>query len=91
MLNFDEHLHNIQSKVNRITEIIRSFPNVLPRPALLTICKSFTRPHLDYGDIISWRYSSMIIYNKAYSESFKSKLESKNLINKMQLLQSLVQ
>ena len=82
MLNFDEHLHNIQSKVNRITGIIRSLQNVLPRPALLTICKSFTRPHLDYGDIIC---------NKAYNESFKSKLESKNLINKMQLLQSLVQ
>ena len=49
MLNFDEHLHNIQSKVNIVTGIIRSLQNVLPRPALLTICKSFTRPHLDYG------------------------------------------
>ena len=66
MLNFDEHLRNIKSKVNRITGIIRSLQNVLLRPALFTIYKSFTRLHLDYGDII---------YNKAYNGSFKSKLE----------------
>ena len=35
--------------------------------ALLTIHKSFARPHLDYGDII---------YDKSYNEAFKSKLES---------------
>ena len=66
MLNFDEHFRNIKSKVNRITGIIRSLQNVLLRPALFTIYKSFTRLHLDYGDII---------YNKTYNESFKSKLE----------------
>ena len=26
--------------------------NVLPRQALLTIYKAFSRPHLDYGDVI---------------------------------------
>ena len=66
-LNFDEHLRNIQPKVNRIIGIIHNLQHVLPRSALLTIYKSFSRPHLDYGDII---------YNKAYNESFKSKLES---------------
>ena len=66
-LNFDEHSRNIQSKVNRIAGIIRSLQNVLPRSALLTIYKSFARPHLDYGDAI---------YDKADNESFKSKLES---------------
>ena len=35
--------------------------------ALLTICKLFIRPHLDYGDII---------YDKAFNESFHAKLES---------------
>ena len=41
--------------------------NVLPRLALLTIYKSFIRPHLDYGDII---------YDKAFNETFHAKLES---------------
>ena len=66
-LNSDEDLRNIQSKVNRIIRIIRNFQNLLPRSALLTIYKSFARPSLDYDDII---------YDKAYNESFKSKLES---------------
>ena len=66
-LNFDEHLRNIQSEVNRIIGITRNLQNVLHRSALLTIHKSFARPHLDYGDII---------YDKSYNEAFKSKLES---------------
>ena len=66
-LNFDKHLRKIQPKVNRIIGIIHNLQHVLPRSAVLTIYKSFARPHLDYGDII---------YNKAYNESFKSKLES---------------
>ena len=60
-LNFDEHLRNVQFQVNR------KLQNVLPRSALLTMYKSFARPHLDYGDVI---------YDKAYNESFKSRLEA---------------
>ena len=32
--------------------LLRKFYNLLPRNSLLTIYKSFIRPHLDYGDII---------------------------------------
>ena len=38
----------------------------MPRQALLTIYKSFVRPHLDYGDI----------YDQPKNESFCQKLES---------------
>ena len=38
----------------------------LPQNALLTICKSFIRPHLDYGDIL---------YYKPNNENFQSKIE----------------
>ena len=65
-LNFDEHLSKIESKVNKTIGITRKLQNVLPRPALLTIFRSFIRPHLDYGNII---------YDKAYNESFHAKLE----------------
>ena len=51
-LNFEEQLKKVESKVNKTTGIIRKLQNVLPRSALLTIYKSFIRPHLDYGDII---------------------------------------
>ena len=39
----------------------------LPRLSLLTIYKSFIRPHLDYGHII---------YDQAYTASFHQKIES---------------
>ena len=66
-LNFEEHLSKVESKVNKTIGVIRKFQNVLPRSALLTIYKSFVRPHLDYGDVI---------YDKMFNESFHTKLES---------------
>ena len=51
-LNFEEHLNKIESKVNKTISIIRKLQNVVPRTTLLTIYKSFIKPHLDYGDII---------------------------------------
>ena len=65
-LNFEEQLKKVESNVNKTIGIIRKLQNVLPRSALLTIYKSFIRPHLDYGDII---------YDKAFNESVKAKLE----------------
>ena len=66
-LKFEEHLKKVESKVNKTIGIIRKLQNVLPQSALLTIYRSFIRPHLDYGDII---------YDKAFNESFHAKLES---------------
>ena len=39
----------------------------LPRTTLITICKAFVRPHLDYGDIL---------YDQAFNNSFHYRLES---------------
>ena len=64
-LNFEEHVNKVESKVNKTIGII--LQNVLSRSALLTIYKSFIRPHLDYGDIM---------YDKAFNKSFHSKMES---------------
>ena len=66
-LNFEEQLKEVESNVNKTIGIICKLQNVLPRSSLLTIWKSFIRPHLDYGDII---------YDKAFNESFHAKLES---------------
>ena len=32
--------------------LLRKLQNILPRPPLITIYKSFIRSHVDYGDII---------------------------------------
>ena len=47
--------------------MIKKLGNNLPGDALLTIYKSFVRPHLDYGDII---------YDQPQNEPFCNKLES---------------
>ena len=46
--------------------LIRKFEPTLPRFLLLTIDKTFVRPHLDYGDMI---------YDQTYNASFHGKLE----------------
>ena len=56
----------ILNKVNKTIGLLRKLHNILPRSALLTICKSLIRPHLDYGDII---------YDQAYDALFHQKLE----------------
>ena len=66
-LNFKSHLREKCSKFNKGIGIIKKLQNTLPRQALLTIYKSFVRPHLDYGDII---------YDQPYNDSFCQKLES---------------
>ena len=51
-LTLTQHLNEKISKVNKIIGLISRLKYVLSRHALLTIYKSFTRPHLDYGDIV---------------------------------------
>ena len=66
-LDFQGHLKNIYSKVNKTIGLLRKLHNTLPRLPLLTIYKSFIRPHLDYGDIM---------YDQAYTALFHQKIES---------------
>ena len=66
-LTFKHHINEKINKANRSIGIIRKLNNILPRSALLTIYRSFIRPHHDYGDVI---------YDQPENESFSSKIES---------------
>ena len=67
-VNFQGHLKDIYSKVNKTIGLLRKLQNTLLRlPSLVTIYKSFIRPHLDYGDIM---------YDQAHTASFHQKIES---------------
>ena len=66
-LNFQEHLKNILNKVNKTIGLLWNLQNILPLGPLLTIYKSFVKPHFDYGDVI---------YDQHYNNSFHQKLES---------------
>ena len=61
------HLKNVQHKVNKTIGLLRKLQDILTRTLLITIFKSFIRPHLDYGDII---------YDRAYNTSFHQNIES---------------
>ena len=54
-------------KVNKTIWLLRKLENILPRVPLLTIYKTFVRPHLDYVDVI---------YDQHYNIFFHQKLES---------------
>ena len=66
-LNFNHHVKEKITKANKGIGVIKNLSNTLPSDALLTIYKSFVRPHLDYSDII---------YDQPQNESFCNKLES---------------
>ena len=51
-LDFDEHIKGVSEKTSKSIGLIRKLRNVLLRPSLLQINKSFIRPYLNYGDII---------------------------------------
>ena len=66
-LDFQEHFKDKLSKISRTIGLLKKLQKILTRAPLLTIYKSFIRPHLDYGDII---------YDKAYNCSFHQNLEN---------------
>ena len=52
-LDFRLHLKNVQNKVNKTKGLLHKVQDTFPRrTSLISIFKSFVRPHLYYGDII---------------------------------------
>ena len=66
-LSFDEHLKSVVKKLGKTVGLLRKFRGILPRTSLITIYKSFARPHLDYGGII---------YDQTFNKSFHQRIES---------------
>ena len=66
-LCFNTHLNEKISKANKGIGLIKYLHKNIPRKSLLTIYKSFIRPHLDYCDVI---------YDQPNNELFQQKLES---------------
>ena len=66
-LNFQEHLNNVLSKVNKTIGLLRNLQALLQRQSLFTVYKALIRPYLDYGDSI---------YDQTYNDSFHQKIVS---------------
>ena len=65
-LDFSKHINEKISKAQKGISVIKKLNNILPRNTLLTIYKSFVRPHLDYGDIA---------YDQPNNHSFSNKIK----------------
>ena len=50
--NFNFHIKEKLFKAMKGILVIQKLSKTFPRRSLITICKSFVRPHLDYGDTI---------------------------------------
>ena len=67
-LSYENHLQPVFGRVNKTIGLLRKFQPTLPRKSLVTIYKSFIRPHLDYEDAV---------YDRALNETFHQSLESR--------------
>ena len=65
--NFQEHIKNVLSKVNKATGLLRKLQNILIQVSLFTIFKLFVWLHLDYCNIT---------YDKSYNNTFHHKMDS---------------
>ena len=65
-LDFNILVDNKIKKCYKIIGLIKRLSVSVPKKALLTICKSSIRPHVDYGDIL---------YDKPENQNFQNKLE----------------
>ena len=65
-LNLNTHIDQKIKKCNKLIGLMKRLSVDHPQSALLTIYKSFFRPHLEYGDIL---------YDKLDNESFQNKIE----------------
>ena len=67
-LNFQLHLNEVLSKVNKSIRLLHKLQAILPRQSLVMTYKALTRTHIDYGDII---------YDQSYNDTFHQKMELK--------------
>ena len=65
-LTFKKHVKDKLNKAYFGVGKIKRLRDILPRDSLVTIYKSFIRPHLDYGDVI---------YDQPNNDSFSDKIE----------------
>ena len=54
--------------------MIKKLGHTLPRKSLLTMCKAFLRPHIDYDDIIYDKPSNELFCEKLKSVQYKAAL-----------------
>ena len=63
-LTFQYHVNEQIKKVMKGVGLLRKLQSTLSRISLLTICKSFIRPHLDCGDEVYDQRSNDALFDQ---------------------------
>ena len=79
-LTFNDHITSKRTTVNKLTSTSRKLYHYLPRDSLVTICKSFIRPHLDYADVIFDKPSNATFSNRIESAQYNAALAITGII-----------
>ena len=66
-LNFNTHIDQKIKKCNKLIGLMKRISVNLPRIALITICKSFIKEHLEYDDILNDTPNNENFQNKKYN------------------------
>ena len=66
-LIFNDHITSKLTFVNKLTSTLRKLYHYIPRDSLVTIYKSFIRPHLCYADAITDKPSNATFCNRIES------------------------
>ena len=66
-LTFNDHITSKLTTVNKLTSTLRKLYHYMSRDSLVTIYKSFIRPHLDYSDVT---------FDKPSNATFSNRIES---------------
>ena len=73
-LTFNDHITSKLTTGNKLTSTLRKLYHYMPRDSLVTICKSFIRPHLDYVDVIFDKPSNATFSNRIESVQYNAAL-----------------
>ena len=73
-LTFNDHITSKLTTANKLTSTLRKLYHYMPRDSLVTIYKSFIRPHLDYADVIFDKPSNATFSNRIESAQYNAAL-----------------
>ena len=73
-LAFNDHIIYKITTVNKLTSTLKKLYHYMPRDSLVTIYKSFIRPHLDYADVIFDKPSNATFSNRIESAQYNAAL-----------------
>ena len=79
-LTFNDHITSKLATVNKLISTLRKLYHYVPQDPLVTIYKSFIRPHLDYADVVFDKPSNATFFSRIESPQYNAALAIRGTI-----------